>query len=94
LLLDEPLAHLDPHHGLVALRLLRERAAAGAAGVVVLHDANLALRWCERALLLYGDGGWDEGEVAAVIDAGRLTRLYGQPLRALDDGGRPYFVPA
>ncbi len=94
LLLDEPLAHLDPHHGMVALRLLRERAAAGAACVVVLHDANQALRWCERALLLYGEGGCDEGEVAAVIDAGRLSRLYGQPLRALDDDGRPYYVPA
>jgi iron complex transport system ATP-binding protein len=93
-LLDEPLAHLDPHHGLAALRLLREQATAAAGVVVVLHDANLALRWCDRALLLFGDGECVEGEVGAVIGADNLSRLYGHPLRALEDGGMPWFVPA
>ncbi len=94
-LLDEPLAHLDPHHGLAALRLLREQAAAAGAGViVVLHDANLALRWCDRALLLFGNGEAVEGPVGEVVEAANLSRLYGHPLRSLDDGGRPWFVPA
>jgi iron complex transport system ATP-binding protein len=94
-LLDEPLAHLDPHHGLSALKLLRERAStAGAAVVVVLHDANLALRYCDSALLLYGDGESCLGPVAEILNADNLSRLYGHPLRALDEAGRPWFVPA
>ena len=94
-LLDEPLAHLDPHHGLAALQLLRQRAAAsGCAVAVVLHDANLALRCCDEALLLFGGGECRLGDVAATLHADNLTRLYGHPLRALDDAGRPWFVPA
>jgi iron complex transport system ATP-binding protein len=94
-LLDEPLAHLDPHHGLAALQLLRTQAVStGAAVIVVLHDANLALRYCDSALLLYGDGECSHGTAAQVIDAAALSRLYGHPLRRIDDDGRPWFVPA
>jgi iron complex transport system ATP-binding protein len=94
-LLDEPLAHLDPHHGLAALQLLRRQAAAaGAAVVVVLHDANLALRYCDLALLLYGDGESGLGPVANVLECENLSRLYGHRLRVLDEDGRPWFVPA
>jgi iron complex transport system ATP-binding protein len=94
-LLDEPLAHLDPHHGLAALRLLREQTTSSGAGIaIVLHDANLALRWCDRALLLYGDGEYGEGTVEAMLNAENLARLYGHPLRTLDNDGWPWFVPA
>jgi iron complex transport system ATP-binding protein len=94
-LLDEPLAHLDPHHGLSALQLLRRQAdSTGAAVIVVLHDANLALRYCDTALLLYGDGESSQGHVTETISAENLTRLFGHPLRALDEAGRPWFVPA
>jgi iron complex transport system ATP-binding protein len=94
-LLDEPLAHLDPHHGLSALKLLREQTlSADAAVIIVLHDANLALRCCDVALLLYGDGESCQGAVAETLDANNLSRLYGHPVRALDAGGRPWFVPS
>jgi iron complex transport system ATP-binding protein len=94
-LLDEPLAHLDPHHGLAALRLLREQTTTTSAGIaIVMHDANLALRWCDRALLLYGDGECGEGSVDEMLIAENLARLYGHPLRTLDNDGRPWFVPA
>ena len=43
-LLDEPTNQLDPNHQLEALQLLRERADAGAAVIVTLHDPNLAER--------------------------------------------------
>lgn len=93
-LLDEPLAHLDVHHALAALRLMREQTAGAAAGVVaVLHDANLARRWGDRALLLFGDGEYAEGPVGDVIHADNLSRLYCHAVRALDDGGVPWFVP-
>ena len=94
-LLDEPLAHLDLGHQIAILDLLRQHAADSQAGfVMVLHDMNLALRYCQRALLLFGGGRWIEGPSATVLNAENLSELYGQPLRGLQDGARRYFVAA
>ena len=57
-LLDEPTNQLDPNHQIEALQLLRARADAGAAVVVTLHDANLAARFADHALLIGRAGAW------------------------------------
>lgn len=82
-LLDEPTNHLDPQHQLDALRLFRERADAGAAVIASLHDVNLAVRYADRCLLLYGDGRWDLGTTDEVLDERRLTELYGTPMESV-----------
>lgn len=82
-LLDEPTNHLDPQHQLDALRLFRERADAGAAVIASLHDVNLAVRYADRCLLLYGDGRWDLGATGDVLDAARLTELYATPIESI-----------
>lgn len=82
-LLDEPTNHLDPQHQLDALRLFRERADAGAAVIASLHDVNLAVRYADRCLLLYGDGRWDIGATSEVLDERRLTALYGTPMESV-----------
>ena len=68
-LLDEPTNQLDPNHQLQALQLLRERADAGAAVIVTLHDPNLAERFADDALLIGGDGDWQWGPAADVLTA-------------------------
>jgi iron complex transport system ATP-binding protein len=83
-LLDEPTNHLDPQHQLDALRLFRARADEGAAVVASLHDVNLAVRYADRCLLLYGDGRWDLGPTNEVLDERRLSALYSTPMEALD----------
>lgn len=83
-LLDEPTNHLDPQHQMDALRLFREKADSGAAVVASLHDVNLAVRYADRCLLLYGDGRWDIGATNEVLDVERLTRLYATPMEAVD----------
>lgn len=44
LLMDEPLAHLDPPHQSDWVRLVRERVGQGGAVVSVLHELNMALQ--------------------------------------------------
>ncbi len=91
-LLDEPLAHLDLHHQVAVLELMSRRVREeGAALVMVLHDVNLAARYCDWALLLFGEGEYEFGD--AVPDARALSRLYGYPLRVIQDGERRWFVP-
>jgi iron complex transport system ATP-binding protein len=95
-LLDEPLAHLDLNHQIATLELLSQRARdEGVAVVMVLHDPNFALRYCDQALLLFGDSRHVAGPVAEVIDAPMLTSLYGYPMRrvAMADFSHTVFVP-
>jgi iron complex transport system ATP-binding protein len=90
-LLDEPLAHLDLNHQVATLELLTRRAREqGIAVAMVLHDPNFALRYCDQALLLFGDSRHIAGPTAEVLDAATLTSLYGHPLRRVEN----FFVPA
>ena len=82
-LLDEPTNHLDPQHQLDALRLFRDKADGGAAIIASLHDVNLAVRYADRCLLLYGDGRWDIGPTAEVLEADRLSELYTTTMEAV-----------
>jgi len=90
-LLDEPLNYLDPHHQIDVLHLFTKRAQQGHAVLMSLHDAGLAARFCERALLLFGDGEWIEGPTAEVLNEQSMARLYGVPMREITwDSGRTF----
>ena len=92
-LLDEPTNHLDPQHQLDTLRLFRRLADDGASVVASLHDVNLAARFADRCLLLHGDGRYESGATAAILDADRLGALYGTAIEVVPWRGRHLFVP-
>ena len=52
LLVDEPIAALDPYHQLEIMEVLRRYAEDGALVITVLHDLVLAERFCHRLLLM------------------------------------------
>ncbi|MBS0394618.1 MAG: ABC transporter ATP-binding protein [Proteobacteria bacterium] len=92
LLLDEPQNHLDPHHQLDVLKLLRARADSGRAVVATLHDPALAARFADQVLLLYGDGRWSCGDTATTLSAAALTEIYQVPVEEVLVGGRRLFL--
>lgn len=93
-LLDEPLAHLDLNHQMAVLELFAGTARDCGAGVVmVLHDPALAHRFCDRALLIHGDGRCEQGEVDQILTAEKLSCLYGYRLHQLNDGEHRCFIP-
>lgn len=92
-LLDEPLTHLDLSHQVAVMELFRQRTQSDAAMVAVLHDPGFAVRYCEHALLLFGDGEWLAGQSHEIITAANLSRLYGHPLRELRAKDLRWFVP-
>lgn len=75
-LLDEPTNHLDPQHQLDALHVFRRAADNGAAVIASLHDVNLASRFADRCLLLFGDGRWQLGDVREILNERTLGELY------------------
>jgi len=94
LLLDEPASHLDLHHQVELLghlaALARERNRLV---VMVLHDLNLAARFCDHCLLLAGDAEVVSGTTAEVMRPERLTRAYGHPLVRIECDGRRAWLP-
>jgi iron complex transport system ATP-binding protein len=94
LLLDEPIAHLDLKHQIAMLELFAAAASErGAALVMVLHEPALAWRFCDRALLIHGDGRSESGSVREMLTAERLSSLYQYPLQAIEAEGRISFIP-
>jgi iron complex transport system ATP-binding protein len=92
LLLDEPINHLDPHHQLDVLKLLRDRAGEDRAIVMTLHDAGLAARFSDHTLLLFGDGEWLSGPTSEVLTPQTMTKLYGVAVREIAWAGGRTFV--
>jgi len=82
-LLDEPIQHLDPQHQLDVLAIFRRLADAGRAVALSLHDVGLAARFADDALLLFGDGHWQHGRAAEVLNEASITELYGMAVREL-----------
>jgi iron complex transport system ATP-binding protein len=53
LLLDEPVSHLDINHQIEILELVdRLKKTRGLLVIMVIHDLNLAARYCDRLILL------------------------------------------
>lgn len=75
LLLDEPTSMLDPLHQHTTLQATQAFAERGAAVLVILHDLNLAARYCDRLLLL------DRGRPHALGSPEQVLRA--EPLQAV-----------
>ena len=94
LLLDEPTSHLDIHYQILTLDILKRQSTdAGKSLLLVLHDLNLALRYCNRFLLLFGDGQSVLGHAQEVITQASLDRLYQHPLQSLQGPDGPVWLP-
>jgi iron complex transport system ATP-binding protein len=95
LLLDEPTNHLDLSHQMAALHHLRALADDGEHAVLMaLHDVNLAVRYCDHVLLLFGDGSWQAGTAAELLNETGLSRLYGHPVvQVAGPEGQRAFLP-
>ena len=84
LLLDEPTNHLDVGAQHEILHVVR---ALGLATIVVLHDLNLAARYCDRVVLLHDGAVRADGPPSEVLHAPQLQEVYAvgaEPLRAAD----------
>lgn len=77
LLLDEPTSALDPLHQHTTLQAVRDFADKGAAVLVILHDLNLAARYCDRVLLLQHGRAHALGKPAEVLQADALKAVFG-----------------
>jgi iron complex transport system ATP-binding protein len=89
MLLDEPVSFQDPaHQALVARWLVGQTDRAL---VITAHDVNWIAAVATHVLALYGDGEWDSGPAAQMLQREVLRRAYGCDWRDL--GGLWVVVP-
>nr|WP_314075245.1 ABC transporter ATP-binding protein [uncultured Roseococcus sp.] len=93
ILADEPTAGLDPGAALEVMATLRALAHRGGAGVaLVVHDLNLALRFCDRLVLVAAGTIAAEGRPSEVL--ARAAEAFQVQLHlATGPDGKPFAVP-
>jgi ABC-type cobalamin/Fe3+-siderophores transport system ATPase subunit len=87
ILADEPVASLDPYHQLHVMQLLQQHARKGAV-LVVLHDLNLAARFCDRLVLLDEGRVQLEGAPRDVLSSTAVQSAYGVEVQLLEQDGK------
>jgi len=87
LLLDEPTASLDAAHRVALLRLLRARAAGGAAVLAILHDLNETAFVADRVAILADGRLVSVGPPGDVLEAGAVGAVFGTAFRSVPGGG-------
>lgn len=93
MLLDEPINHLDVHHQVRALESVARRVHDGThIALAVLHDLNLAARFCNRIMMLHDDGNILTGPTEALLTSEQLSQLYRHPIHAVKTAHGAYYV--
>lgn len=84
LLLDEPLAALDIAHQVEVLALIRRLCRELGLGVIiVLHDINMAARYCDRLVALHGGRLLAQGTPEEMMNSETLQAIYGIPMHVM-----------
>ncbi len=92
LLLDEPLANLDPHQQQVVVDLVRELSRSLKLTVLFsAHELNQVIGAVDRILYL-GQGEAAIGPVDSVIQPSVLSRLYGAPIDVVRANGHIFVM--
>jgi iron complex transport system ATP-binding protein len=96
LLLDEPTTFLDINHQVELLRLLKKlNAESGKTIVVVLHDLNLACRYCDHVIAMADGAILAEGTPTSIVTAELVEKVFGLACVVVPDpiAGTPMVVP-
>jgi iron complex transport system ATP-binding protein len=75
------------------MELLRAIAGKGGSVIVVLHDLALAMRFCDRLVLLACGGILAEGSPAQVLTDAHVARAYGVEVVRGERDGVPFVLP-
>jgi len=94
LLLDEPTNHLDMKHQIRIMNQVKKQVTGEQRGAMIaLHDVNLAARYCTHIVMLLGQGDWQAGPVAELLNRENLERLYQCPVEVVQTSGGRRFLP-
>lgn len=94
--LDEPTSALDIHHQIEVMELIRDLNLKKSMTVVaVLHDINLASRYCNRLILMKDGQVVTDGTPQEVITEDNLKKVYEMKMFVQENKlfGKPEIIP-
>lgn len=94
ILLDEPVSNLDLKYQHTILAALKNLVQDKGVGIIcVMHDINLSQQYADQVVLLEDGQVVAQGPRREILQAERLTQVYGWPLDLVQDGeGNSFFV--
>ncbi|MDO4288077.1 MAG: ABC transporter ATP-binding protein [Eubacterium sp.] len=96
ILLDEPTSALDLHHQIEVMELIEHlNRDRGVTVVAVLHDVNLASRYCGRLIMMQGGRVLADGRPSEVVVEENLAHIYQMKMVVRENPmfGKPEIVP-
>ena len=94
-LLDEPNNHLDVAFQVRFFTVLKKKLEQQSASLLMAtHDINLAARFCDKIILLDGDGEFMLGSREVVMTEENLSKAYDCSIRSISDANRVLFYPS
>jgi iron complex transport system ATP-binding protein len=93
-LLDEPTNHLDMRYQITLLEMLIRKAnEQDGCLCMVLHDANLARRYCTHIMLMISPDDIVTGPADDILNEDNLGRLYQFPIKSVETESGRIFLP-
>ncbi len=93
LLLDEPISALDVAHQMEVLSLVHRLSKDKGLGVVlVLHDVNMAARFCDEIIALHTGKLIARGTPAEIMTAEELEAIYGVPMGVMPHPDKEHLI--
>jgi iron complex transport system ATP-binding protein len=94
LLLDEATANLDLRHAAEIMDLVRKQCSKGKTIVAVMHDLNLAARYCDRVIFMKNGRGLYSGAPTEIYRREIIREIYEiDAYISVDDEGVPFVLP-
>ena len=94
MLLDEPVTGLDIRHQVHIMSTVNRLAGErGISVVCVLHDLNLALRYCNQIVLLKAGEVYAQGTPEEVLTQQNVEQVYETPVHMLEQNGERFILP-
>ena len=88
LLLDEPTSNLDIRYQIEVMNMVRSIVKErGISACAIIHDINLAMRYCDRVLLMDDGRIVDFGETTDVLTVGSIRDVFGVETEIVERNG-------
>ena len=93
MLLDEPTSSLDIKHQMDVMDLLRDIVKSkGLSVCTIIHDLDLAIKYCDKVVLMEEGKIFAAGEASEVITAENIKQVYKVDAVIDESYGRPHVV--
>lgn len=93
ILLDEPTSSLDIRHQIEIMELLQELSSNQKISIcTVIHDLDMALRYCDEAVMMKNGEVYDSGLTSSVITEHNIRDVFGVETIIDNNYGRPHII--